>query len=137
MPSVDQTRKRLHAQNNIVPSTWVVGVGMLSRGQMNATFDPTFDPTLLHPMLRSFDHPVFSVTTPSNKLRQASNKMNMFILLVACCNMKRQITCFVCLATHRTLLSIFMLVTNVATEWPSERCWIDVGSNVASNVAFV
>ena len=36
---------------------------MLSGGKTNATFNATFDPTLLHPMLRSFGHPVFNVNT--------------------------------------------------------------------------
>ena len=64
---------------------WHVNMGIpthLSGGQTDATFDATFDSTLLHPMLRSFGHPVFSVTTPSNNVASSIQQH----LLDACCN---------------------------------------------------
>ena len=60
-----------------------IEVGRLSGGQTNATTDATFDPTLLHPMLRSFGHPVFSVTKPSNNVA-SSIQQNEHVHFVGC-----------------------------------------------------
>ena len=57
-------------------------------------------------MLRSFSHPVFSVTTPSNNVA-SSIQQNKHVHFVVC------------------LLQHCCVVTNVATGWPNERNMLD------------